>query len=203
MRFFKLFVISIFGLFVVVFLLSLLIPPDAMVERTGVIEAPPATVYDHLGDLRHWKSWYPMFAEDSLWDLTISNPSNAAGANVRWTNKQDPSDTGRLTLMRVDSTAGVYYRLVARKGQLADGGIEFKSTSDGKSTAIHWYVTSHLGYMPWWKFFGFVADRVLGPQMESALNTLRDDCEHRIRSKQVMPADSSSPRPTTSQATTL
>lgn len=195
MRFFKLFLISVFGLAVVIFLLSLLLPPNAVVERTGVIESPKDTVAAHLTDLRRWKSWYPMFRQDTLFQLEISEPAGGVGAWAHWTSKTDATDTGRLTLTGIDDR-GVHYHLAARGGQNADGGFEIKSTPDGGGTALHWYITSHLGYLPWWKFFGFVADRVLGPQMETALNALRADCEHAIVPKQVQPADSvATPRP--------
>lgn len=189
MRFLKLFLISVFGLAVVVFLLSLLLPPNAVVERTGVIESPKDTVAAHLTDLHRWKSWYPMFQQDTLYEVQLSEPGSGAGAWAHWTSKKDPTDTGRITITSIDDHS-VHYHLSARGGQNADGGFEIKSTPEGAGTALHWYVTSHLGYLPWWKFFGFVADRVLGPQMEGALNALRADCEHTVVSKQVQPADS-------------
>ncbi len=60
MRLIKLAIISFVAIFLVVFLLSLLIPSHVRVSRAINIDAPVDSVMPQLADIRNWKSWNAM-----------------------------------------------------------------------------------------------------------------------------------------------
>jgi hypothetical protein len=177
MRFIKLFVISIVFFVILVFLISLLFPPDAVVDRSGVIEAPVATVYGQISDLRTWSEWNPWTKMQATHSLRFSEPSYGAGAWYSWENPQQQEASGKLTILRSDPGKGVYYDMHFKDMKPVSSGLEIKPTSDGKGTVVHWYLKTRLGWLPWWKFRGFMADRLMGPQVEQGLTELKKRCE--------------------------
>ena len=178
MRFIKLFVISIFSLALLVFLLSLLFPSKAVVERSGVIDAPMNVVYSQINDLRTWPQWNPWTKVEVNNALQFSDPAVGAGAFYSWTKTQPgEAASGKLTILRSEPSKGVYYELVYKDMRPVSSGLEIKPTQNGKGTVIHWYLETKLGWLPWWKFRGFLADRLMGPQIEQGLTELKERCE--------------------------
>ncbi|HEY0610452.1 MAG TPA: SRPBCC family protein [Chitinophaga sp.] len=179
MRFIKLFVISISFFVVLIFLISLLFPPNAVVDRSGVIEAPVDVVYGQISELKTWTEWNPWTKIQAANSLQFSEPSHGAGAWYSWENPQQQAASGKLTILRSDPAKGVYYDMHFKDMKPVTSGLEIKPTKDGKGTAVHWYLKTRLGWLPWWKFRGFMADRLMGPQVEQGLTELKARCEKR------------------------
>src|ERR1700739_831002 len=79
MRLIKAFLIGITGLFIIITLLSLLLPFDIKVSRAVVVSTTTGKAYAQIADFRNWKNWEPMFASDStiktFHDTTTQNES--------------------------------------------------------------------------------------------------------------------------------
>lgn len=174
MRIVKLLVTSlvVFGVFI--FLLSLVFPSTAVVERSGVINAPIDTVYAHISNLKAWGQWNPWTRPDSTAALVYSDPASGAGAWYSWDGK---NNSGKVTVLNSDPAKGVHYLLDIKGVRPVNSGIELKATADGKATAIFWHMEVKLGMLPWWKLRGFVSDRIYGPAMASGLTKLSRVCE--------------------------
>ncbi|MDQ0107152.1 hypothetical protein J2T02_002269 [Chitinophaga terrae (ex Kim and Jung 2007)] len=176
MRFMKLILISIIIFGSLIFLTSLIFPSTAVVERSGVIQAPVDVVYAQINDLKAWPSWNPWAKPDSTAPLSFSSPASGAGAYYTWSGKQNE---GKVTILDSAPDKGIHYLMNINNLRPVNGGIEIKPTSDGKATAIFWHMEIKLGLLPWWKLRGFMADRVYGSTMNDALNKLSTICESR------------------------
>ncbi|KAA2243408.1 SRPBCC family protein [Chitinophaga agrisoli] len=178
MRFIKLILISIVGFAILISLLSLLFPSQAVVERSGVIDAPMTVVYGQINDLRTWSQWNPWTKMEATNSLEFSEPAYGTGAWYSWANpKKQGVTSGKLTITRSEPAKGVYYELLYNDMRPVSSGLEIKPTKNGDGTVIHWYLVTKLGWLPWWKFRGFMADRLMGPQVEQGLTELKERCE--------------------------
>lgn len=162
MRFVKLALISIVGLFVVIFLLSLLLPSRAIVSRAITINRPYDSVLAKLQDMREWEKWNLLLCDSSL------------------SNKKFESNSFSATEMSVEITgqdeAGIK-TLWKRKGQdpVASGlGV----TAASSQTIVQWYFDINVGWYPWEKFGSIIFDKQLGPPMEKSLDELKKLCEN-------------------------
>lgn len=176
MRLVKLFLISVLAFGILIFLISLLLPSKAVIERSGVIEAPAGVVYAQINDLRNWQQWNP-WTQSVGTPLVFSDPSSGVGAWYSWVNDQQTLASGKVTILDSDPTVGVHYNMTYRNMTPVRGGLEIKPTADGKATAIRWYLQTDLGWLPWWKLRGFMADKLMGPQVERGLTNLKSRCE--------------------------
>jgi carbon monoxide dehydrogenase subunit G len=179
MRFIKLLLLSGFFFAVLLFLLSLLLPARAVVERSGVIDAPIATVYGQVNDLKTWQSWNPWMEAQ---DVTFSATTAGTGAYGNWIVSQSQKHIpGKVSISNTEPDKGVYYNMDFEGLKPVKGTFNFKPSSDGKGTVIMWRVETQLGYLPWWKFRGFLADRLTGPQLEDGLTKLKSICEGGVK----------------------
>lgn len=179
MRLIKLAVISavIFG--VLLFLISLLFPSKAIVERSGVIDAPMSTVYAQLNDLSKWPAWNPWAADETAQHKQFSNPATGQGAYFTFSGVQhEDRITGKVSIEDSHPGKGIRYKMTFNAMRPVEAFFEIKPAADGKATAIMWRLETHLGYWPWWKLRGFLADRLTGPQLEAGLTQLKTICEN-------------------------
>ena len=79
MRFIKGFLLAVTGLFIMITLLSLLMPSKVMTVRSVTIHGTAERVFEEIKDLKNWKHWHPVFMQDSN-TISISTPLNVAGA---------------------------------------------------------------------------------------------------------------------------
>lgn len=178
MRLIKLAVISAVCFGVLLFLLSLLLPSKAIVERSGVIDAPMATVYAQLNDLSKWPAWNPWAADETAQHKQFSNPPAGKGAYFTFSGMQhEDRITGKVSIEESRADSGIKYLMTFNAMRPVNAYFEIKPAADGKATAIMWRLETHLGYWPWWKLRGFLADRLTGPQLESGLTQLKTICE--------------------------
>lgn len=174
MRIIKFLLISAVCFGVLIFLLSLLFPSTAVIERSGVIDAPMTVVYKEISHLKGWERWNPWTKADSTASLEYSGPEAGAGASYSWKGSRN---SGRVVVIDSDPNKGVHYRMDVAGAKPVYGGFEIKPSADGSGTAIMWHLETKLGWTPWWKFRGFLADKIMGPTMDTSLTTLRTLCE--------------------------
>ena len=178
MRIFKLLLISALVFGVLLFLLSLLLPSVAIIERSGVIDAPMSTVYTRINDLSTWSQWNPWAMSSNAQEKQFSNPAAGKGAYFTWTGMQhEDRISGKVSILESDPQKGVKYLMTYNAMRHVDADFEIKPSADGKGTAILWRLKTHLGYLPWWKMRGFLADRLTGPVLETGLTQLKELCE--------------------------
>lgn len=178
MRFIKLLLLSVLCFGVLIFLISLLLPSKAIVERSGVIDAPLPTVYAEINNLHTWPSWNPWASPGVAQKIDFSSPSAGQGAFYTWSGMQnDKPVSGKVSVRESRPEKGVYYNMDFDVMKPVSGAFELKPSADGKGTAIQWRLETHLGMLPWWKLRGFLADKLTGPQLEDGLTKLKNICE--------------------------
>ena len=182
MRIVKLLLISAFAFGILIFLISLLFPSRAIVERSGVIDAPLSVVYSQVNNLSGWPAWNPWADPGTAQEVTYSAPASGSGAYYTWAGMQHEKHvTGKVTIRESDPQKGIHYDMEFNDMKTVNAAFELKPSADGKGTAIQWRLETHLGWLPWWKLRGFLADKLTGPQLEDGLTRLKNICEEKKR----------------------
>lgn len=161
MRFVKLGLISIVGLFVVILLISLLIPAHVRISRAININAPKDTIAAHLSDLRQWQPWNAL--------------TNApARTNARYSKDGFISDGLQVQLLHINTdTITTAWRLESGR----EIGSGFNLHTADNTTVVQWYFDFRLNWYPWEKFGSIIFDKQLGPPMEQSLAELKKKLE--------------------------
>jgi len=167
MKLFKGFVIAIAGLFIVVTLLSLLMPSTVLTARSVVIQSSSSKIMDQVKDFQNWKNWHPLFKHQKNIMISITSPGNKKCAE--W-----ESDNKKHSLIMTD-TAQNYARLIFQTCGENDmlNKIELINFKDSNNIQVEWSAVSQLKWYPWEKFSGIFIDKMSGPGYEAALNDLK------------------------------
>ena len=158
MRLVKLGIISVVGLFLVIFLLSLLLPSSMRVSRAITINAPVDSVLKYIGDLRQWPYWNAFVSKEKL-NNGIFSDTSFSSSEIKISIKK-PVQPGRIETSW------------QRTGQDAlNSEIGFLQTDRG--IIVQWYFDFTVKWYPWEKFGSIVFDKELGPPMENSLEQLK------------------------------
>jgi len=171
MRLIKPFLICITGLFIVITLLSLLIPSKIKVSRATVINASANKIAAEIKDLKNWKNWQPLFKSDSA-IITFSTPSNTSHAycDITYNNK-----VTHLQVTNIDSSS-IQFLLTAPGEDVIENEIAITPVVDGQ-VQVEWKALTILPWYPWEKFYGIFIDKLTGSGYENSLQGLKNYIE--------------------------
>jgi hypothetical protein len=168
MRLFKGFIIAIAGLFIMITLISLLIPSKVMVARGVVIHVSADKIFPQISRLSNWKNWQPVFKGDSV-KVTYS----ADSTSCQWETNGKPS-----TLVIDSAKDNAVYFSLQQKGETDVKNILILlPLPDSNSVQVEWRAVTKLRWYPWEKFYGIFIDKLSGPGYDAALNSLKEYVE--------------------------
>jgi hypothetical protein len=158
MKWIKLVIISAIILFVVVFLLSLLIPDRVRISRAVNITAPQRNIVATVRNPATWTQWNELL-------------KNAAVNGVETT--QDQITAGKLdivyTMVSADTVKTIWR---SRQGRQITGVFAFQQSGD--VTVVQWYFDFRIPWYPWEKIASINFDKQWGPAMEQSLDNLKE-----------------------------
>jgi hypothetical protein len=172
MRLIKLVFVGAACLFIVITLISLLLPSEVKVSRAVVISAPQDKIYDDIADLRNWKNWHPSFQTDSIL-IDYSTPSFGKGAycNILYHSQQT-----HLQITDADSSSIKFLTQLNGTNDI-DNEIRIIPVRAFNSYQVEWRATTQLHWYPWDKFYGIFIDKLTAQGYQNALDDLKDSLE--------------------------
>lgn len=148
-------------------LLALLIPRHWQVERAVQIRARPEQVYPLVAELRQWPQWAVWQARSAQREARYEGPSSGVGAVSEWHDR----GRRRLTVIAAEPDRSLDYELTGDGVQPTRGRIVLVAEPGG--TRVSWTVEGDSGFNPWRRYFGFVAARRSGDDVEHGLARLK------------------------------
>ncbi|MBS1918560.1 MAG: SRPBCC family protein [Bacteroidetes bacterium] len=169
MRYIKLFLISAVVLFLVVVLLSGILPSHIRISRAINIGAPKLRVYNTVSDFSTWRDWNGFVSNSPLTNISLSSPSTGKGAYL---------NSGQLKISidkcTPDSITTTWQQVKAKN---FTGGYNMMQLVPD-SVTVQWYFDFHFSWYPWEKFTSLVYDKQLGTVMEESLMKLKQVSEN-------------------------
>ena len=86
------------GIIVLLVLVAFLLPSKIHVERSIVVNAPPAKVFGEVNSLKKWGAWDPWMKKDPNIKNTFSGPDEGVGAKNSWVSDHKEVGTGSNTI---------------------------------------------------------------------------------------------------------
>ena len=152
MRLIKLFLLSIFFLFLIVTGVSLMIPSHVRISKAINLYAQEDSVFVLINDTANWKQWHPAF---------IPNVSAAKFPVVHIT-KQSQNDSEIVMHLQQQNKPEVI------------NGWRIYHHPDMDSLTLQWYMDFHLRWYPWQKFGSLFYENTYGVMMEKGLENLKN-----------------------------
>lgn len=171
MHFFR-FLIFLISVFVVVFLISLLLPSKVTVAKSVEINASHEKIMNQVVNFEEWKNWYPAFKDENI--TVIKNPSEE---NVLSSVTLKDSNGKIVKLNLLDSNKHTIDIQVLSSSSTKVNYQFVLIPKINNETQLTWNINLDLGWLPWKKIEGILMDRFSGPQYQSALENLRKAAE--------------------------
>lgn len=168
MRLIKGFIFALAGLFIMITVLSLLIPSRVLVTRGVEVKAGKSRIFTEISILKNWKHWQPVFKSDSL-QAKYGPDSSGINSYCEWTSNHKVNKLVVIALTENSVTVSLQ----------REGENEVKNTitllplPDSSSVQVEWKALTQLKWYPWEKFYGIFIEKVTGQGYEEALNSLK------------------------------
>ncbi|HEY8934860.1 MAG TPA: SRPBCC family protein [Cyclobacteriaceae bacterium] len=189
MKALKIIGIIIIVIFLIVISLVLFLPPHAHVERSIVINAKPAQVFNQLNSFKNFNTWSPWAALDPNTKYEYSGPETGVGAFMSWSSED--KNVGSGTQKIIESEPDSHLKNEMTFGDF-DGKAyaEFMLAPEGNATKVTWSYDGDMSGM--YKILGLIMDKMLGPQYELGLSNLKKVVESQPVETETIPAPADS-----------
>ena len=158
--------------FVVIFLLSLLLPSKVTVAKSVEINGSIDKVRSQIIDFDKWKNWYLAFK-----DKDISVVKNQSSNNLNSVVLIDMKGK-KITLIVVDSTRNEI-EVNVESSSSTKLSYQFVLTPKADhETELTWNINTQFGWYPWKRIQGIYLDKFSGDQYVAALADLKNAVEH-------------------------
>ncbi len=163
------------GVAVVIALLVILIaiqPAAFRIERSILVNAPPATVFEQVNDFRAWAAWSPWDKIDPNLQRTYSGPPSGPGTAYAWIGNSKVGQ-GNMTLTDSTPPERLRLRLEFLKPFKATNTAEFTFKPQVDQTLVNWAMAGRRNFAM--KAFGLLMnfDKLVGGDFEKGLVALK------------------------------
>ncbi len=161
--------LALLGMALLLAAVGVFLPSRATLDRSISIMAPQATVFALLNDLSQQQKWSPWVKQDPNAQFSFSGPRRGVGATISW----DGNVIGQGTQTIVSSTPFSLLTSHVDLGNSSPAMATMSLDSDGFETTVHWSLALDFGRNLAARYFGLVADRVIGRDYENGLKNLK------------------------------
>lgn len=175
MRALKITVIALSLLVILAVIVGMLLPATVHVERSTVIEAPPATIFALVNGFAMFNRWSPWFEMDPEASFSYEGPAFGPGAKMSWISDHPYVGTGSQEI----TAATPFERVEIHNDFGGEGSAEtaFVIEKSEKGSRITWTFDSELGRSLLKKYQGLMFDSWVGNNYESGLAKLKEIAE--------------------------
>ncbi|MFE4502853.1 SRPBCC family protein [Rhodococcus sp. NPDC056743] len=149
---------------------------EFLVERSAVINAEAATVFDLINDFHHWTTWSPWEGLDLAMQRTYSGPDSGVGASYAWSGNKK-AGSGSMTITESVPSSRVVLDLSFLKPFKAQNVTTFLLEPQNSGVRVTWQMTGKKNFF--FKIFGFIfsMDKMVGKDFEKGLAQLKAEAE--------------------------
>jgi effector-binding domain-containing protein/uncharacterized protein YndB with AHSA1/START domain len=168
--------IGVLTLAIVLVGVGFLLPRSAEVERSIVIQAPPATVFAVLNGFRNFNRWSPWADLDPEARYAYTGPVQGVGAKMSWAGS-DAVGSGSQEILESEPYQRIRIRLTFSGWDDADNHASYLLSSVGESTHLTWRFEGDFGTNLLGRYFGLMMDRFIGADYAKGLARLKNYVE--------------------------
>lgn len=154
-------------------------PDTFRVERSIEIAAPPAEIHAILSDLRQWPRWSPWEQLDPEMKRTYLGAESGTGARYEWDGNRK-AGAGRMEIIDSEHPERVAIALNFLRPFESANTAEFTLTPVEGGTHVTWAMHGPAGYMSKLMTVFSSFDRMMGPDFDRGLATLRKEAEKQL-----------------------
>ena len=168
-------IIGLVTLIVLIVVIGFLLPRQVHVERSVVINAPQAQLFEALNGFKRFNEFSPWAALDPNTQYTYEGPESGVGAKMSWVSSDPDLGSGTNEIVEFEgarphphasSISAASWRKQPSRSRPADG-----------ATRVTWGFDGDLGNNPIMRFVGLMFDKWIGGDYEKGLARMKQVME--------------------------
>ncbi|MGC4020782.1 MAG: SRPBCC family protein [Cyclobacteriaceae bacterium] len=185
--------ITLVGLIVLIGVVSAFLSPKSHMERSAVINASAATIFEQVNTIKNTNKWQPWGMKDPNIKVSYEGPESGVGAKMSWESEKMGNGSQWIIESTQDKHVKVGMQFADFDGtysadinlEPAESGTKVTWTYDGDVTG------SGMASAAMGKIMSLFIDGMLGKDYEQGLNNLKSVAESQPQQQQnPAPADS-------------
>jgi uncharacterized protein YndB with AHSA1/START domain len=165
---------SILGIMGLAIVISFFLPSEHEIKRSITIKASQTEVWTQLNSPKLWENWMPAPPEEANVALTYTGPESGEGAKAALRAQGQPEVLFTITTSIPMEKIGYEMDIEGSEFKMW-GIIEVDSTSEGIN--VTFIDQMQVGNNVMYKYYGLMAEKMAGPQLDSSLVALKEYCE--------------------------
>ena len=161
------------GLVALILLIGFALPSQTRVVVSADVDAPPATVFALVNDMRRMHLWYPAAESDPNARVVFSGPPRGSGSTVSWDGAIAGSGTQTIT----ESRPFEYVETLINEGEDAETRAWFVLTPGIGQTHVQWGFEHDYGLNVIGRYFGLMVTGVIRRDYEINIEKLKSLAE--------------------------
>ena len=175
MKVLKITVVTLLILVAVAAVVGVMLPSRVHIERSAMINAPPATVFALVNGFALFNQWSPWFEMDPEARFSYEGPAFGPGAKMSWVSDNPHVGTGSQEI-----TTSTPFERVEIHDDFSDEGFaetsfDIEDTEEG--TRITWSFGTDFGWNLFDRYLGLMFDSWVGENYERGLSKLKEIAE--------------------------
>ena len=154
-------------------------PDEYKVARSVTVAAPAAVAYQQVADFHNWEAWSPWAKLDPGMKTEYGGPAAGTGATYHWVG--DKVGEGRMTITGARPGSEIAVKLDFLKPMEETAATTFLFAPDGAGTKVTWAMAGKLGFIGKAMCLVKDMDKMIGPDFEKGLASLKDVAESEAR----------------------
>jgi hypothetical protein len=167
--------IGLVAVIALVLVVGFVLPHQVHVERSIVINAPQAQLFDALNGFKRFNEFSPWAALDPNTKYTYGGPESGVGATMSWVSTDSKVGSGTNEIVESTPPAFIRTRLAFGGQPPAEASFKFEPADGG--TRVTWGFDCDLGGNPITHYFGLMFDKWIGGDYEKGLAKLKQVME--------------------------
>ncbi len=151
-------------------------PDTFRIERSAIVNAPPAKVFPYLNSLRDFGAWSPWEKKDPNMKRTFRGPESGKGAAYEWDGNDDVG-AGRMEITNSTEPTNVAMSLDFVRPFKGHNTVEFNLIPKKEGTEVVWTMEGHNEFMCKIMQIFVNADEMCGKDFDAGLANLKSLAE--------------------------
>lgn len=141
------------------------------IQRSKVINAPTAMVYNKVNDFKTWASWSPWLYKDPSTKLTFGDISSGSGAFYSWESENKDVGAGRMETIDAVANESLNQQITFTEPWEQQSNISWSfKPAEGGGTEVTWGMNGEMPFMA--RYMAAKMDEYVGPDYEKGLAKL-------------------------------
>ena len=164
MRLLKPLLLGLAGIFIVIFLISSLLPNHVMTSKWVRVLANKDSILHEVLNLQRWHEWNGLLMGAT--DVHVSD------SMMTWISAG--SEKRNTVTIKGITSIGLSTEISLHEGKPFTSGFSIEKRDPSMdSVQVVWFIVEELKWYPWEKFYGIMAADVKGPLMQQSLDRLK------------------------------